>query len=44
MNQRLLWVVIVIVIIGGIVYYQQHTHTASVDLPGGKSLSVTTHD
>ena len=43
-NQRLLYVLIIVILVAGVVYYQQHTHTASVDLPGGHSVSVTTHD
>ena len=44
MNQRLLFIVIIVLVIAAAVYYQQHTHTATLDLPGGKAVSVTTHD
>ena len=43
-NQRLLWIGLVVIVIVGVIYYQQHTHTASLDLPGNHSVSVTTHD
>ena len=43
-NQNMLLIVAAIVIIAGIVYYQQHTHTASINLPGGQGVSITTHD
>ena len=44
MNKALPVVIILVLIIGAAVYYQQHTHTASIDLPGGHDVSVTTHD
>ncbi|MFZ4540848.1 MAG: hypothetical protein ACOYNL_03420 [Rickettsiales bacterium] len=43
-NQKLLLIILVFVVIAGGVYYQKHTHTASINLPGGKDISVTTHD
>jgi hypothetical protein len=44
MNKSYLFIVAIVVIIGAAVYYQQHTHTASIGLPGGKAISITTHD
>jgi hypothetical protein len=44
MNNRGLLILLIVVIIVGGLYYYQHTHTSSVTPPGGKSLSVTTHD
>ena len=43
-SQRILWIGIIAIVIAAAVYYQQHTHTASIELPGGKSVSVTSHD
>jgi hypothetical protein len=37
-------VVVVILLVGGFLYYKQHTHTSTLDLPGNASVSVTTHD
>jgi hypothetical protein len=43
-SQRTLLLIAVIVIVAGTIYYQQHTNTASIGLPGGKAISITTHD
>ncbi|MEJ0010229.1 MAG: hypothetical protein WDN72_06785 [Alphaproteobacteria bacterium] len=45
MNKNaIILLVVVLVAVGGFVYYQQHTHTSTLDLPGNHSISVTTHD
>ena len=44
MNKSLPLILVVVLLIGGVIYYQQHTHTASIDLPGGHGVSVTTPD
>lgn len=43
-NSRLVAIIAVVIIVAGLLYYRQHTHTASIELPGGKGVSITTHD
>lgn len=43
-NNALPIILFVAVLVAAAIYYQQHTHTATIGLPGGKGISITTHD
>lgn len=44
MNKSLPLILVAVLIIAAVVYYQQNTQTASISLPGGKDISITTHN
>lgn len=43
-NSTIPVVLLIILVAAGAYYYYEHTRTSTVELPGGHSVSVTTHD